>query len=428
MAMVKNRITSFLSSKKNLLIEVFLFLAIVSAMTVYFQYKKSEMAIDEVCDVLKINYLEGMDEAKYKKCLSINSKFDFDESSKIKKFNKWLNEFQISHLYIYNAKENQKMWQGQSRETGIVVKNIFNKWRVVQILAENSYLILGDQILLINGKKIKSANQVLNTEGVFTVLREGKKINFSVKYSDIVYDERMLVRSINLDWSYLKIPSFKSEFFGYDELARIYEPLNHKKIIIDVRDNFGGNFISIIRLLSMLKCHDNYVGSIFHNRTDFKGKVYLKDDLSDREQIDQVSKNNPVYLKLFKTELCLNSPKVVIIMNEKTSSVSELFVQILKNQTKDLKVFGTNSAGQMVLSIWYPIKYLGSQVMISVPYAWATSNDKEILEGQGVSPTENVDYLKLKKFENKLDPLLDYVLEKENAETLSRSSLQGSHG
>lgn len=419
---------AFDTNKKNLFLEVFLFLIVVLVVNLPFQFYRHQLAIKEVCDIISNNYLETITKDEYISCLNVVSLADFSNKDKIKKINMWLRQYEISHFYIYNEKENQKMWRGHSRETGIVAKNIFNKWKVVQVLVQDSPIKVGDEILLINEKKVKSANQIANTQGSFFVLRAGEKVKLNVEYSDVVYNEKMQFHSIDSEWTYLKIPSFKSEFFGYDELARIYKDLHNKKIVIDIRDNFGGNFISTIRLLSMLMCTEEKVGSIFHNRTEFLGTTFLKDDLSDYQQILQVTQTNPVFLKLFKTELCLNSDKLIVIINEKTSSVSELFVQILKNHFKNLKVYGINTAGQMVLSIWYPLKYMGPEVLISIPYAWATANDKHVLEGSGASPTESINTSDLEKYSDSLDPLLDYVIEKEGVKAPLKSSLGGLDG
>lgn len=414
--------------KKNLWLEVFLFMFIALSVNFYFQIERNKVASKEVCQIIADNYLEGLTEQEFKTCKQIVTSSDFSNSVKIEKLNKWLSTFHISHLYIYNSKENKKMWYGQSRETGIIVKKIFEKWRVTQVLVPKSYIKVGDEILRINGQKIKSMKHVASTEGHFEILREGQPMSFMIKYSDVVYDERMVVKPVNDNWRYLKIPSFKSDYFGYDELARIFPDLYQKNLIIDIRDNFGGNFISVVRLLSMISCKDNQVGRIYHNRSQFYGETYLRDDLSDFEQITQVTQTNPVYLKLFKTELCLNTNKLVVLMNERTASVSELFVQILKNQYPDINIFGTNTAGQMVLSIWYPLKYFGPDVLISIPYAWATANDKEILEGVGASPTQSIDTQKIQKFIESIDPLYDYVLEHERIEAQSKSSFGGANG
>ena len=239
-------------------------------------------------------------------------------------------------------------------------------------------------MLSINGEPIRSSRQVLETEGKYLVLRNGKKNIFYVRSSPIKYDESMKATILDSDWGYLKIPSFRSTFFGYDELSKVYTKIKGKDLFIDVRDNIGGNVVSMLRLLSMIQCDTNEVGSIFHHRIESSGTHTLKDNPSDNYQIQQVVENNPVNLKLFRTELCVKSKKIVILINRRTSSISELFVQILKTQRKNIKVFGQTSAGQIVLSIWHPLRYLGPQVMFSVPYAWITANDKKILEGLGV--------------------------------------------
>lgn len=406
----------FIKKKKNLGLEVFLFMLIVFVCILTFQIQKSKYAIYEVCELLKKNYLEQLSDKEFNECMNLNSKFNLSSEQKIKNFNSWLRRFHISHLYIYNSKENKKMWMGESVETGIIAKHLFGKWKVIQILTKNSPLQVGDEILSINGKKIKSAHQISSTEGDFEILRGQTVHKFKIIHSDIVYDERIITKQIQDEWAYLKIPSFKSEKFGYDELALLYQQLNQKKMVIDLRDNLGGNFVAMLRVASMLLCEDKSVGAIFHNRTEFKGKEVLKDDLSDQQQILQVSDNNPVYLKLFKTELCLNPKKITVIINEQTASVSELFVQILKTEYKNLKIVGTTSAGQMVLSIWYTLKHLGPGVMISIPYAWATANDKEVLEGQGVQPSFSLDAQKLQKHHQSLDPLLEFVWEMEGVD------------
>lgn len=419
---------SFWDSLKSLCKEVFLFVSIVLIINVFFQFKKNKLAIQEICKTVAENYLEGFTPENFQDCLKVVSLKDFDNNKKISKFNQWFRKFHISHLYIYNAAENKKMWQGESRETGIVAKNIFGKWKVIEVLAPQSSIQIGDEILLINNKKVKSLSQITNTEGKFLIRRDSKEIFVTVQYSDIVFDERMVVKPLNSEWKYLKIPSFKSDFFGYDELARIYPEIQNKSLIIDVRDNLGGNFVSVLRFLSMLSCSEENVGKIFHHRTDFEGEKFLEDELSDYQQILQVTQSNPVFLKMFKTELCIKPGRLVVVMNEKTASVSELFVQILKNQYPKLNVFGINSAGQMVLSIWYPLKYLGPGVMISIPYAWATGNDQEIIEGLGVAPTIDVDVHKINQFTESLDPLLDYVLENERIVPEPKSRLGGISG
>lgn len=411
--MFKSLIHYLIKPKKNLFLEVFLFLSVLFFIIFLFSIQRNKLAFKEVCDLLKNNYLENLSEQEYNRCLNLNTKFEFNDSQKISKFNDWFEEFQISHLYIYNSKENQKMWQGQSFETGIIAKLIFGKWKVTQLLVKNSSIKVGDEILSINGRKVVSASQILNTQGKFKVLREKEKLVVLVKFSDVYYDERLFAKEIDKEWSYLKIPSFKGENFGYDELSTVFHKLKSKNIVIDVRDNLGGNFVAMLRVVSMLKCQDKNVGLIFHNRSEFKGTEVLADDLSDGQQIFQVNNNNPVYLNLFKTELCLNPGKIVVLMNRQTASVSELFVQILKEEYKNLKVIGSNTAGQMVLSIWYGLKHLGPGVMVSIPYAWATANDKEILEGQGVSPTTNLNFKEMDKYQDSLDPLLEHVWELE---------------
>lgn len=398
---------------RNFYFEIFLICLVVACIQFFFLKQRNWNSVQEVCHLFQENYIELLSSEDYEDCLQQNYRLSANRRDQIPQWNQWLSNFEISHLYIYNDEENQKIWRSQSIETGIITKKIFGKWRAVKILNPESFLKVGDQLLSINGESIYSSHQVLKTEGQYSVLRNGVENIFYVPFSDIQYDESIKFKNFNSQWGYLEIPSFRSSFFGYDELSKIYSQLKGKNLFIDVRDNIGGNLVSMLRLLSMIQCDTSEVGLIFHHRIEYHGSYALKDNPSDSFQFQQISENNPVNLKLFKTELCLKPEKIIVLINQRTSSVSELFVQILKNQRKDLKVVGQKSAGRIVLSIWYPLKFLGLEVMFSIPYAWITANDKKILEGLGVNPTEFITKEELKKYKESLDPLLDFVLDKE---------------
>lgn len=397
--------------QKNLFLEVFLFFVIVLCFFVYYQFERLKVANQSICSLLQENYINKIEEEIIQECFDFTKDHVYwHRSDFLKEINLWLSSFNISHLYVYNEAESKKMWQGISHETGVIAKKIFGNWLITKVLNPNAQVKVGDHILKINGKKVRSADQVLNEGGIFEVLRDESQLQLQVELKEIKYDDNIIVKKINDNWDYLKIPTFRSDYFSDKNITNKLGQLQAKSLIVDLRDNLGGNFVATLRVLSALMCKEKRVGKVFNTRTLQTADQDLENDLNDIAQIMRVTESNPVYLKTFATQVCRPIEEVRVLINERTASVSELFLVFLSQNIKAFKSYGARSAGQMLLAIWYPIDGLGSNIMMSIPYAWATALDEKIIEGHGIEPSVQLSNEDLYKFKNSHDPLLDYLL------------------
>lgn len=391
---------------------LFLLVSLICGSLFYLRSNKFKKANQVICQLMENNFINKMTDDLLEECLEFTkNKFYLEQSEFMRDMNLWLASFNISHLYLYNNAENKKMWEGVGNETGIIAKHIFGKWTVTEVHNPHVDIKVGDYILKINRQSISDAQQILTTGGEYLIEREGERKNLVVDIRQITYNENMSSKLVNKDWAYLKIPTFKSDYFEYDNLREKLEPIKGKSLILDLRGNLGGNYVSIMRLLSHLTCKEERVGKIYHARTDQDTDKHLDDNLNDAVQILKVTQYNPIYLKTFAVKDCQPIKNIITIINEKSASVTELLVKLLQKNFKNFKSYGTTTAGHMLLAIWYPIDELGEEVMMSIPYAWSTDLDEDVLEGKGVAPTENLVSDQLIKYQGSHDPLLDYILD-----------------
>lgn len=400
--------------QKNLLLVFLLFLLVclICGGLFYYRTQQFKKANRVICQLMADNYIDKLSDDVLEECLEFTTKgFYTKQSQFLKDINLWLSSFNISHLYLYNNAENKKMWEGIGQESGILAKHIFGHWTVTEVHNPQADIKVGDYILKINKEKIRDAQHILASEGDFLIQREGEKKVVPVKIRQIHYNEDMIVKEVNPDWTYLKIPTFKSDYFDYKNLEDKLTPTQGKSVILDLRGNLGGNYVSILRVLSRFLCESKRVGKIYHQRTPATSEQELEDDLDDSAQILRVTQHNPIYLKTFPVKTCKPVKRVIMLINEKSASVTELLVKLIQKNIKNVKSYGTATAGHMLLAIWYPIEDLGQDIMMSVPYAWSTDLEQDVLEGTGVAPTESLQSDQLIKYQGSHDPLLDYILD-----------------
>ncbi|MCO5113297.1 MAG: S41 family peptidase [Bdellovibrionaceae bacterium] len=400
--------------QKNLLLVFLLFLLVclICGGLFYYRTQQFKKANRVICQLMTDNYIDKLSDDVLEECLEFTTKgFYTKQSQFLKDINLWLSSFNISHLYLYNNAENKKMWEGIGQESGILAKHIFGHWTVTEVHNPQVDIQVGDYILKINKEKIRDAQHILVSEGDFLIQREGEKKVVPVKIRQIHYNENMVVKEVNKDWTYLKIPTFKSDYFDYKNLEEKLTPAQGKSVILDLRGNLGGNYVSILRVLSRFLCESKRVGKIYHQRTPATSEQELEDDLDDSAQILRVTQHNPIYLKTFPVKACKPVKRVIMLINEKSASVTELLVKLIQKNIKNVKSYGTTTAGHMLLAIWYPIEDLGQDIMMSVPYAWSTDLEQDVLEGTGVAPTESLQSEQLLKYQGSHDPLLDYILD-----------------
>ncbi|NJL25846.1 MAG: hypothetical protein HC902_12190 [Calothrix sp. SM1_5_4] len=295
----------------------------------------------------------------------------------------------VSHFTVYSPVEDRKLWKGESRDTGIRSRYVEDHLIVYRVLkgsaAERAGVRPGDEILSLPGTEQVTPWGASHRAGVYEFRRAGKEIKIPIEPAEIIIDSSPSIEKVDRDTALLAISSFRSEYFAEDtwrETAANLMKFTH--VIVDVRENAGGNFVAMLRALSTFLCADQTVGAIVQPRKAGPVKEAFDDDLRDLHQIAELGRHHSMGLRTFSGYGCYRG-KVTVLISAETASVAEIFAQSFFYRPGS-RVWGQPSAGDVVLAVWYDLPILGAGYSISIPQAVYRTPDKKELEGLGVYP------------------------------------------
>jgi len=305
-----------------------------------------------------------------------------------------LSQLDVSHLDLFEPQEVESIWTENKKSTGIQAEFIDGQLIVTEILpgsvAEVQQVKTGDQLISINNEA-PSVSLAQELAGEYVFDRSGEKITLSLKPTDLSVDEGWKVIPQSAKSARLKVPSFRGEYFEgkkVGEMAKALEP--YQKIILDLRKNEGGNFVSGLRLLSLFFCGPQDLGYLIRPKFPEKPKVNLPDDMDDTKQLDILNQSYYVNLQTFSEYPCLTQSLVVLVDHE-TASTAEMVAQALKDY-RGAKVLGNPTGGKLLVGVWYPTPELGKGVKISIPEAVYQTKRGRQLEKNGVHLDGILDY------------------------------------
>ncbi len=207
--------------------------------------------------------------------------------------------------------------------------------------------------------------------------------------------------------AYLKIASLGGEPEEIDSLFKIILESDSKNLILDLRDNPGGNLAAGLRTAQYLAEFEQY-GGIFLTRAWFdknKGKkIPVLNDYPNYNSIsiannktfdDMIHSNEALTIKLIPLKEKFTG-RLFILINNNTGSTCEPLIAGLK-QNKNTTVIGKKSAGKMMQSKKYSV---GEGFILTLPTSDFYTPEGTRLEGNGVKPTIETDS----------DKALEYVL------------------
>ncbi len=304
-------------------------------------------------------------------------------------------EMRVSHFQIYTPAEDKRVWQGEGIDTGIRARYIEDHLVIYRIEAGSggakAGLRAGDAILAIEGTDQVTPWGAARRAGQFKVQRSGEVLTVAVEPEQVVVDLAPKLTRLSPNAMLLVLPSFRSEYFMPEEWrAMVGQFINSKHLIVDVRENAGGNFVAMLRALSTLHCAEKRIGKISQPRKNLPTKQNIEDNTQDDYQIRELDTYAEVGLQTFSTYGCYLGRVTVLISNE-TSSTAEIFADSFKNSKRG-RVWGQPTAGEVVLAVWYSLPALGEGYSVSIPEAVYVSERGDDLEGKGVWPERELHY------------------------------------
>jgi len=294
---------------------------------------------------------------------------------------------QVSHLEVFDPGEVKRIWTGSGKSTGIQGDFVDSELVIFRVQkdspADKAGIRRGDIIEKLNGEQ-PSAWTVESESGEYQIKTLTETKTVKIEAGEVQHDESPQFNLISAKKAHLVIPSFRAEFFDDKSIETMKTELAKlQTVIVDVRGNPGGNFVSGLRFLSLFMCKPQRIGSLYKPRSLSPDLIPLPNDLDDIKQVELLHQHRGLDLWSYDLGFCFKGD-VKVLIDSKAASVAELVAQGLK-ELRQAPLMGTPSRGQLLVGVWYPLDELGQGVQISIPEALYESVNGQKIEGNGVS-------------------------------------------
>jgi hypothetical protein len=218
------------------------------------------------------------------------------------------------------------------------------------------------------------------------------------------------IKEINSKTCVLKVKSFSGSRKQMDSLISIIENKKYSNLIIDLRNNPGGNHLSAFPLAEYL-IDKPIIAGVFPNKNWYKEfeRIPNKKDYSKftefsggtmKEWFSKASKNYGAYFKVNPSENHFKG-KVYVLTNNRTGSTCEPFVYGLKNDNY-ATIIGEHTAGAMLSSNEFD---LGNGITLRIPLNDYITYSGERIDKNGIQP--NIEVESEKALEYTLDKIMN---------------------
>lgn len=355
--------------------------------------------VTSVCDLVDQHFYKNNIELSHwvRDCLQISRRVGIlsQREEVLSELQALMDQMRVSHFLLYTPQEDQKIWKGEAVDTGLRARWVEDRLVVFSILensgAGQAGVKVGDEVVSIDGDSKISPYGVQNRSGKYLLSRQGAQLSLEILATPLKVDEGPQLKELSQNVGLLKISSFRSEYFEATAWKKQVAHLHQfSSLILDVRDNPGGNFVAMLRALSPLLCEKQLVGTLLQPRKVGEDLEEFADVVDDKFQIDVLEKYKGIQLKSYENYGCFRKP-VTVLINSDSMSVTEIFAQALKSRPLT-RVWGQPTAGDVVLAVWYDLPLLGKGFSISIPEAVFLTVQGEEIEGHGVWPQKELYY------------------------------------
>lgn len=301
--------------------------------------------------------------------------------------NAFFSRLKVSHLGVFGPSEVQRVWKSQYRTTGIQSRYVDGEVVVVDLIPNSPALLAGlrrgDLLKTINGELAQVA-EAETEAGDYRIVRKGLQLTLKIETAELHIDDHIQWKNLDSETLLITVPSFRIEFLE-DPLwkARIQSQIKKpQKVIVDLRQNHGGNFVAGMRFLSSFLCEPKIVGKLYKPKGQKSRDVVLTDDSTEDSQVTLLANHDEIKLQTFSGYGCLKT-KLVVLVGPQTASTAEIVAEALRDYS-GARILGASSAGLCLVGIWYPLPAFGVDYMISIPEAIYQTGVGRLLEGDGV--------------------------------------------
>lgn len=340
--------------------------------------------------VTNVAFVPGVDFAKFQDFMT-GQQESIDKAEDARAFtsavNAALRKFGISHIVMTTPEMANQRRTRTATGIGIQIQPEEGKGiRIINVFPESpafqAGLREGDLIVEADGKKVDSPTQVSGEEGSTVTIkyeRDGKAKTVKVtrrKYSNVRPET---LTWVNQDTALIKIWTFDVGYSQSNVEKLMKDAAKSRNLIVDLRNNPGGQVINMVHLLSMLLPDKAPIGSFIQ-----KGMVtrYVKETGGNPTDLAAIAKFADRPIRAGNPRVERYKGNIAVLVNQGSGSASEITAAAL-NENLDAPIIGTKSAGAVLVSVMNPLPH---GYMIQYPITDFVTPKGVRLEGKGVEP------------------------------------------
>lgn len=340
--------------------------------------------------VTNVAFVPGIDFAKWQGFME-GQQESVDKAEDPRAFanavNAALRKFGISHIVMTTPEMAANRRTRTATGIGIQIQPEPGKGiRVINVFPESpafqAGIREGDLIVEADGQKVDNPGQISGEEGSSVNIkyeRDGKAKSVSVtrrKYSNIRPET---LTWVNPETALIKIWTFD---VGYNQanVEKLFkEASKARNLIMDLRNNPGGQVINLVHLMSILLPERAPLGTFIQRSMVTR---YVKETGGTATDLAAIAKFADRPIRAGTPRIERYKGNVAVLVNQGSGSASEIAAAALK-ENLNAPVVGAKSAGAVLVSVMNPLPH---GYMIQYPITDFVTPSGVRLEGNGVEP------------------------------------------
>lgn len=340
--------------------------------------------------VTNVAFVPGVDFAKWQEFMTSQQE-SVDKAEDPRAFtlavNTALRQFGISHIVMTTPEMASARRTRTAVGIGIQIQPEPGKGiRVINVFPESpafeAGIREGDLIVEADGKKVDNPTQVSGEENTTVEIkfeRDDKLKTVKVtrrKYSNVRPET---LTWVNSETAHIRIWTFDVGYSQSNVEKLFKEAAKAKNVILDLRNNPGGQVLNMIHLLSILLPEKAPIGTFIQ-----KGMVsrYVTETGGNPTDLAAIAKFADRPLRAGTPRVDRYKGNLAVLVNQGSGSASEITAAALK-ENLNTPIIGAKSAGAVLVSVMNPLPH---GYMLQYPLTDFVTPQGVRLEGNGVEP------------------------------------------
>ncbi len=327
--------------------------------------------------------------------------------------NRVLNEFGISHLDLLSPAAAEASRGSEFTGIGVRFAEMGRERRILDVLkgspAERAGLKAGEIIIAADGQELDDTRVLRGPSGSVvnvTIRTEaGEERTVPITRGKVNFRTPEAVTFDADDVAIVRIPTFHSDYDRANVAKVVRDAMKRKRMIIDLRDNGGGEVRNMLHFLGFFLPTGQPIGtSVSKEAVD----AYVRSEGGDPNDVKTIAEWMKDKMRVVRAERIPYRGQIAVLINGASASASEIVAQTLV-ELKGAILVGTPTAGAVLVSTY---EDLPGGYRMKVPHSEYVSLKGRRLEGNPLQPDFEVAQPRSRRRQNSETNATDRVLER----------------